>query len=668
MFFLANALLAISFGLTGAYRSLPANPLKIRSGSLLQPSSSSDGFLFKGRNIVGPLCMSTNGPRKYSISKPTRENFVENMSTIVSKVSSDDDEEWVPGSEEDELTGLPDKEAFVTFYKKTVKAGKEMRLDQFMRYTEVAALLDEELVKPDDLDDLWVSAVGDATGLNESEAYEMLCMVLDIPEPQDEDFLDKEFQMLTGDKETLSFMKFLAWEDMQAILEEEALSMEEVTNLWREVAGGLDTPIDRKLFSKLNAAIDTALDEDDEGSEDDDTDLEGNGDEEEIDLSGVDIWDPSFDPKEVFDDTSLKEITEFYSKAAGLKGIKFDDVCEWDDVQDMLNEGLVTRQQLQDAWKLASKGKKFVDLDAFIRFNLKLDLMVEEAEGADEDGADDEDESAEVYYREQFRKVTEGGRLMRLDMLLGWEEVADLIKDSVLTRKQVSKMFEGLPKEPMGIPSDVFGITEDTFVAFNSMLDMVMDAAGATEASGVTSTPAPLVAVAPRPMPSEKELKIGSLGGNEDDAAAELSQSELDLMETLDKADNMLNSGSFSDFDQLVGDMNDPRLAALRVKDLNAEAISGRVEDLLTELLTLTREQKRCGLDKPSEEDAARMRDLIQAVIEQSPRAATRDIKALTTACTGKWKLLYTNSEMFDFYNGITGFVNVVCSTTQIHV
>ena len=31
-------------------------------------------------------------------------------------------------------------------------------------------------------------------------------------------------------------------------------------------------------------------------------------------------------------------------------------------------------------------------------------------------------------------------------------------------------------------------------------------------------------------------------------------------METLDKADNMLNSGSFGDFDRLIGDVNDPRL------------------------------------------------------------------------------------------------------------
>lgn len=40
---------------------------------------------------------------------------------------------------------------------------------------------------------------------------------------------------------------------------------------------------------------------------------------------------------------------------------------------------------------------------------------------------------------------------------------------------------------------------------------------------------------------------------NEDDPSSGLSDNELELMQALDKADNMLNSGSFSDFDSLIG-------------------------------------------------------------------------------------------------------------------
>ena len=60
----------------------------------------------------------------------------------------------------------------------------------------------------------------------------------------------------------------------------------------------------------------------------------------------------------------------------------------------------------------------------------------------------------------------------------------------------------------------------------------------------------------------------------EDDSSTGLSGAELELMELLDKADNMLNSGSYGDFDQLIGDLNDPRLAALREKRDGAEEVS----------------------------------------------------------------------------------------------
>lgn len=148
--------------------------------------------------------------------------------------------------------------------------------------------------------------------------------------------------------------------------------------------------------------------------------------------------------------------------------------------------------------------------------------------------------------------------------------------------------------------------------------------------------------------------------GDDGASSTGLSASELEMMELLDKADNMLNSGSYGDFDQLIGDMNDPRLAALRVKRDGAAEVRGKLQDVLNELLEVGRKQSRCGLDRPDEEEAARIRDLIQAVIEKAPKlAVTRSIPEIRSAINGKWKLLYTNSEMMDFYNGVTGFANV---------
>lgn len=606
--------------------------------------------------------------------------------------------------------GLPDKSKFSNFYKKTVRPGAEMTMDQFITYENVASLLADRLIFLEDVEELWISAIGDAQGLNNDEAYEMLCMIEDLPDPEDIAFLDKSFQSLTGGKGNLSFYKFISWSDIQDIMNNDALTMEEITDIWRDIAGDLNTAIDRKLFGAINNAIDDALDE----KEDDDENL-ADEDGSEIDLTGVNIWDPSFEATSVFDKSSLNDIKTFFESAT--KGsietgkLKFANFLGWNDIQEMLDEGAITIEALEKLWREApsSNGSlnMSLDYDTFIRLNVKLDLLLDEIESEQEAStsssttenkkgtitsssvsskastASVDENDAESYYRTEFKKITQGGNLMRLDMLLEWKEIKELISEKTVTENQITRMFEGLPKEPMGLPATAFGITESTFVAFNGMLDVLLDAASGTpspsKGESTTSskkgvTPSSLVSEPARPMPSDSELKIGSLGpttltdnkgGMVDEAeegiAAGLSESEMELMNILDKADNMLNTGSFSDFDQLIGDVNDPRLQALREKRDGAEEVRGELKDILDELLRLSKQQKRCGLDKPEEEVAARIRDLIQAVIEKSPKMASKDISQIRSSIVsaGKWKLLYTNSEMFDFYNGVTGFANV---------
>ena len=115
-------------------------------------------------------------------------------------------------------------------------------------------------------------------------------------------------------------------------------------------------------------------------------------------------------------------------------------------------------------------------------------------------------------------------------------------------------------------------------------------------------------------------------------------------METLDRADNMLTGGIFGDFDRLIDDVDDPRLAALRERNTEATGIKG-IQEILDELVKMYKDQSRCGLDKPSEEDQSRMRDLVQSVTEQAGPAANR-MDDLRKAINGKWRLLY-HSESF---------------------
>jgi hypothetical protein len=89
--------------------------------------------------------------------------------------------------------------------------------------------------------------------------------------------------------------------------------------------------------------------------------------------------------------------------------------------------------------------------------------------------------------------------------------------------------------------------------------------------------------------------------------------------------------------------------------------VGGQLPAVVNELLSLTAQQSRCGLDRPDEPTQARLRDLFQAVVDYAPKAASRPVDSLRAALThpAGWRLAYTNSEMFDFYKGVTGLANV---------
>lgn len=579
---------------------------------------------------------------------------------------------------------LYDKTNFLEFYRKTVSSGNEMIKEDFLKYDIVSNLLQEGLIYMDDIDDLWISVVGDSIGLNEEEAFEMVCMVSDLPDPENIAFYDSEFNKMADGKTMISFFNILNWQDVKDMINEEALTMEEVSDIWRTIAGDLNAKISRQQFSKFNRYLDDLIEEKDETDELEEVDTT-NIIEEKVTSNDIpntiDVWDQTgFNPTSVFDADVLKEITDYFIKSTGsLKNeFSYQNLQDWSDIKEMLQDGSLLTSDIQKAWKEAtSNGRSTINYDRFLRLNVRLDLLMDESEVENpatnivDDDADRDD--AESFYRTEFYKVTGGGPLMRLDMLLEWKEVSDLVKEGAITEKQIQKLFDGMPREPMGIPSTSLGITESTFITFNSMLDVLLDVSDSTTNTSETKkpaqTPLSLVSEPPRPLPKKDfELKIGSMvdssQSSDNEKTTGLSVKELEMMELLDKADNMLNSGSFGDFDRLIGDINDPRLQALRQKRDGATEVDGKLQDLVVELLQLGNQQSRCGLDKPTEENAARIRDLIQAVIEKNPALAeTKDILDIRTSIIGKWKLLYSNSEMFDFYNGVTGFANVFPSS-----
>ena len=141
------------------------------------------------------------------IQSTSRPSFIPLAQTLLQATES-----------EESALGMPDNMKFAKYYSSIVADGEEMNQMQFLAYEEVLDFLAKGLVYEDDLYDLWLSATGDATGLNLEEAYEMLCMVYDLPDPEDIQFYDEEFQKLSGGTDSLNFNQVLEWKDIQDMI------------------------------------------------------------------------------------------------------------------------------------------------------------------------------------------------------------------------------------------------------------------------------------------------------------------------------------------------------------------------------------------------------------------------------------------------------------------
>jgi hypothetical protein len=87
--------------------------------------------------------------------------------------------------------------------------------------------------------------------------------------------------------------------------------------------------------------------------------------------------------------------------------------------------------------------------------------------------------------------------------------------------------------------------------------------------------------------------------------------------------------------------------------------VSNELRDLLNALYDLSRQQPKAGLIRPEENVEMNLRDYATAIYEKAPKLVSMDLNRVREQLVGKWKLVYSNSEMFRFYNGVTGFANV---------
>lgn len=597
-------------------------------------------------------------------------------------------------------------------------------------------------------------------------------------------------------------------------------------------------------------------DDEDEAEEDEDvSEYDEEEDEDEIDWDN--LWKPSFDISPIYDEETIEELRNEYlslcpaasSKDEGSKGTKkqksksssalpflnFEQLLGWRDVQEILQDKLLTENELKEVWEEAlkhrsafikdeMKGKKVkgsekpepnssaadtVNFDLFLRVNARIEYILadkeeeeeeltgeeknsekqiadskdvktkkqnEENESDYEDEIEDEANDSSSFYREQYSELTSVLKKPTLlfNDILEWNEVKELIDDGVLSEKQIKQLYDTLPKVGKNA-----GINVESFIMLNNMIDVLIDTKeeekednslrqvqGKSKSTTVAPVPAALNAketdvyrmpskdqeLKPqfsksskgstssfflddevqgnsinRNMLDEIEEKLKSSAVNDptsskkkqteltDDDKGELSQEDYEMLQILDQADNLLNTGSFVSFDQLIGDTDDERLEAVKTLEKekkNLQSIPGAVskktkkeefvEEIVERILALGQRQERCGIElKKSYEQSKQPKEttttttddqqntqqqqqqqrqtfgdvnlkdyesvdrefnyLLQLLTDNSPKLGqSKTIQEILRLLNGKWNLLYTNSDMFYFYNGLSGFINIL--------
>ena len=101
---------------------------------------------------------------------------------------------------------------------------------------------------------------------------------------------------------------------------------------------------------------------------------------------------------------------------------------------------------------------------------------------------------------------------------------------------------------------------------------------------------------------------------------------------------------SFGDYSSLIGD----ETTLVDKELLKVQKGSDDFNMALEKLISLSKKQKKCGLEDMSETDAASLLESFQQVlVTANPALVEYEIGDIKMMLNGSWKLLYTNSEMF---------------------
>lgn len=214
------------------------------------------------------------------------------------------------------------------------------------------------------------------------QCYNKLYCSNNLNQEIDTTYLQKDFQTLSDNSNNLSYKKFLQWDEIQSLIQDDLINISELETIWKKYTNNnINTLIDFTIFLKINNDLDDLFedetleesnimdqkllessmnikpsyslnnnqiinDNDEYGTIIDITNDNNNDNniehiEEEVDL---DVWDINLNSSDLFESDFLTYLKTFFDEfSINIQNnnilLAFDSFINWIDVREMIDEG-----------------------------------------------------------------------------------------------------------------------------------------------------------------------------------------------------------------------------------------------------------------------------------------------------------------------------------------
>jgi PAP_fibrillin len=250
---------------------------------------------------------------------------------------------------------------------------------------------------------------------------------------------------------------------------------QELNDVWDAATTTSDDKlrIDFDSFLQVYRDIDDMFEDDDDDEDDTKTstfaveerseDDDGDDEEEEVEFTDT-----------IGMDSELVAAFESLANNDGL--VSKDALKSWDEVTNLLDEGLLGRDEFESIWKKTPKSvghqDEFLDSDGFLAFNVALDNLFDFAEGNLEDeedvGVNNEEptpvvstpramvEESDLPPGVLFANLADDNEMVGMEELALWVELREMLEEGDLLQSELQDMYDRLAPSKGKLDEEAF--------------------------------------------------------------------------------------------------------------------------------------------------------------------------------------------------------------------